>query len=127
MPASKPLVAIAHLETAVLFEDLGHQLDQLGVVVDQKDLALAAFQGVGRNAVVLHELVQRFAGDAAEARAGNAEPLELPVVEATDDGLLTDLADFGGFAGRENGLHAFVHPLLAHGPVARVWSASVPP
>ena len=46
-------------------------------------------------------------------RAGHAEALELPVVEATDDGLLADLADLGGFAGREHGLHAFVHPLLA--------------
>ena len=46
-------------------------------------------------------------------RAGHAEALELPVVEATDDGLLADLADLGGFAGREHGLHAFVHPLPA--------------
>ena len=43
-------------------------------------------------------------------RAGHAEALELAVVEAADDGLLADLADLGGFAGREHGLHTFVHP-----------------
>ena len=43
-------------------------------------------------------------------RAGHAEALELPVVEAADDGLLADLADLGGFAGREHRLHAFIHP-----------------
>ena len=43
-------------------------------------------------------------------RAGHAEALELSVVEAADDGLLADLADLGGLAGREHGLHAFVHP-----------------
>ena len=54
--------------------------------------------------------------------ARDAKALELPVVKATDDGLLTDFADFGGFASRENGLHGF-STLLGAGPVARVWSA----
>jgi hypothetical protein len=34
----------------------------------------------------------------------------LAVVEATDNGLLTDFANFGGFAGRENSFHAFFIP-----------------
>ena len=61
------VVGDADLEAAVLFEDLGHQLDQFGIVVDEQDLALAALEGVGRDAVVLHELVEHLAGDAAEA------------------------------------------------------------
>src|SRR5207244_2298736 len=69
-------------------------------------LALAALEGVGRDAVVLHELVQRLAGDAAKTRSRNAEAFELAIVEAANDRLLTDLADLGGFASRENGLHA---------------------
>ncbi len=105
----------ADLESAVLLEHLGHQLDELGVVVHEQDLALAALQRIGRDAVVLHELVERLAGDPAEAGAGHAEALQLAVVETADDGLLADLADLGGFAGRENGLHGFVHPLLALG------------
>src|SRR5262249_7917156 len=63
-------------------------------------------QRVGGDLVVLHELVQGLARDAAEARAGHAEALELPVVEAADDGLLADLADLRRLAGREHGLHA---------------------
>src|SRR5262249_45212726 len=59
------------------------------------------------NAVVFHEAVERFAGNAAEPGARHPEALELSVVEATDDGLLADLTDFGGLAGRENGLHAY--------------------
>src|SRR5262249_10259282 len=68
----------ADLEAAVPFQDLGHHLDQIDVVIDEQHLALAALQGVGRDAVVLHELVEHLARDAAEARAGHAEPLELP-------------------------------------------------
>jgi hypothetical protein len=30
----------------------------------------------------------------------------LAIVKATDDGLLADLADSGGFASRKNGFHA---------------------
>src|SRR5581483_3667842 len=67
-------------------------------------------RGLGRDAVVLHELVQGLARDAAEPRPGDAEALELAVVEATDDRLLADFADLGGFAGREHGLHAYFHP-----------------
>src|SRR5262249_45355849 len=114
----------AHLEAAVIFQNLGHELNQLDIVVDEQDLALAAFQGIGGNAVVLHELVQHFPRNTAEAGTGHAEALELPVVEATDNGLLADLANLGGFAGRENSLHEYIHPFFpGSGPVTRVWSA----
>src|SRR5262249_26242188 len=106
----------ADLKTAVLFQDLGHQLDQFDVVIDKEHLALAALQGIGRDAIVFHEPVERLARDAAEPGTWYPEALELSVVETANNGLLADLADFGGLAGRENGLHGFVHPLLA--PVA---------
>src|SRR5262249_20715517 len=89
-----------------LLEDLVHQLDQFDVVIDEQHLALAALQGVGGDLVVLHELVQGLARDTPEARAGHTEALELPVVEAADDGLLAHLADLRRLAGREHGLHA---------------------
>src|SRR5262249_42399516 len=79
------------------------------------DFALAAFQGIGRNAIVSHEAVERLARDAAEAGTGHPESLQLTIVKTTDDGLLTDFTDFGGFASRKNGLHASIHPLLAGG------------
>src|SRR5205085_2616931 len=79
------------------------------------------------NPVVLHEAVERLAGDAPEPGSRHAEPLELPVVEATDNGLLADLADFSGLAGRENGLHTFVHPLLAWGQSHECGPANVSP
>src|SRR5262249_23859829 len=100
----------AYFEAPVLLQDLGHELDQLDIVVDEQDLPLAAFQGIGRNAIVLHELVKRLAWDAPEPRTGYPESLELSVVETTNDGLLTDLADFGGLAGRKNSFHAFFYP-----------------
>ena len=105
MPASKPLLTRADLEAAVAFQHVGDQLDQFLVVVDDQDLALAAFQGIGRNAVVAHERVQLVARDAAEAAARHAKSLELSGVEAANDGLLADLADLGRFAGRKHSFH----------------------
>src|SRR5205823_5279351 len=103
----EPVRRDADLEPAVLLERLVDGGDEVRLVVDEQHLALAALQGVGRDAVVLHELVEGLAGDAPELRARHPEALELPVVEAADDGLLGDLADFGGLAGREHGLHAY--------------------
>src|SRR5437899_4733311 len=122
----KAIAGHADLEAAILVENLGHELDQLGVVVNEQHFALAAFKGVRGDAIVLHEAVERFARNAAEAGSGHAESLELPVVEAADDGLLAHLADFGGFAGRENSLHTIVHPLTGPKPVARVWVRRAP-
>src|SRR5579875_2703137 len=100
----------AHLETAVLLKELVHQLDQFRIVVHQKHFAFAAFQCIGGDAIVSHEFVEGFTRNAPEARSGHAEPFQLAVVEATDDGLLTDFANFGGFAGRKNGFHASFIP-----------------
>src|SRR5262249_56779962 len=85
-------------------------------VVDDQDLSLPALQGIRGDAVILHEFVEGLAGDSAEPAARHPEPLELAVVEAADDGLLGDLADLRGLAGREHGLHAFVHPFTGAGP-----------
>src|SRR5262249_38101058 len=92
-------------------EDLAHKFDKLGIIVHQQHLALAAFEGIGGDAVVLHEFVERFARNAAEPGAGDPEAFELSVVETPNDGLLADLANFGRLAGREHGFHAFVRPL----------------
>ena len=89
------------------------QLDQILIVVDDQDLALAAVEGVGRDAVVPHERVELVARNAAEAAARHAEALELAGVEAANDRLLADLADLGGFAGRENSLHGRTTSLLS--------------
>ena len=106
----------ANLEAAVLLEGLVHDVDQFGIVVHEKDLPLAALQSVRRNVVVLHELVQRLTGNPPELGARNPETLELTIVEAADDGLLADLADLCGFAGREHGLHTSIHLAGARRP-----------
>ena len=105
MPASKPLLTRADFEAAVLFQHVDDQFDQFLVVVDDQHLALAAFQGVGRNAVVAHEREQLLARNAAEPAARHAKALELAGIEATNNRLLADLADLGGFAGGEHSFH----------------------
>src|SRR5690606_8288339 len=45
------------------------------------------------------------AGNAAEAAPRHAEAFKLPGVEAANDSLLTNLADFGRLASGEHGLH----------------------
>ena len=105
MPASKPLLTRADFEAAVLFQHVDDQLDQFLIVVDDQDLALAAFQGVGRDAVVAHERVQFIPRNAAETAARHAKALELSGIEATNNRLLADLADFGRFAGRKHSFH----------------------
>src|SRR5205085_520961 len=66
----------------------GHQLNQFDIIIDQQHLALAAFEGIGGNTVVLHELIKRFARDAAKPGARDPKSLELPIVETTDNGQL---------------------------------------
>ena len=105
MPASKPLLTRADLEAAVALQHVGDQLDQFLVVVDDQDLSLAAFQGIGGNAVVAHEREKLIAGDAAKPAARHAESLQLSRIETANDGLLADLADLGRFAGREHSFH----------------------
>src|SRR5262249_14885611 len=84
------------------------QFDQVFVVVDDENLAFAAIEGVGRDAVVPHEGVELVARDAAKTAARDAETFELPGVEAADDCLLADLTNLRGFAGREHGLHSLL-------------------
>ena len=80
------------------------------VVVDDKYFALAAIKSIGRNAVVAHERIELIARDAAEAAAGHTKTFELARIEATNDRLLADFANLGGFAGCEDGFHALNHP-----------------
>ena len=75
MPASKPLEAIRTSKRPSSWRALLIGLDEIRLVVHQQDLPLAALQGVGRDAVVLHELVQGFARDAPElASRGRGSP-----------------------------------------------------
>src|SRR5262249_14338967 len=87
------------------------QFDQILIIVNNQNLALAAIERVGRNAVVAHERIKLIARNSAEAATRHAEALKLPRVETTDNRLLTDLADFGSFAGCEYGFHVLKPPL----------------
>ena len=109
------VVDAADLETPVALQHVGDQLDQLLVVVDQQHLPLAAFQGVGGDAVVPHEHVELLAGNAAETAAGHAESLQLSRVKTANDRLLADLADLGRLAGREHCLHVILPSLCLAG------------
>ena len=100
------VVDATNFEPTVTFQHVGHQFDQIDVVIDDEDFAFAAFQRVGWNAVVAHKAEQFSARNAAEPAAGDAEAFELARVETANDGLLADFADFGCFAGGEDTLHA---------------------
>ena len=86
------------------------QFDQILIVVDDENLALAAIEGIGRDAVVAHERIELIARNAAEAAARHAEALQLAGIEATNDRLLADLANLGGFASGEYSFHTLNHP-----------------
>src|SRR6516162_3167903 len=77
---------------------IANQLNELFIVVNDQCLALAALEGVGRNAVLFHELIQNVARDAAELGPGDAESFQLAGIEAANDRLLADFADSGRFA-----------------------------
>ncbi len=99
------VVGHADLEATVRFEDVPNQLDQFLVVIHDQRLAFAAFEGVGRNAVFLHELIEDVAGNTPKTRSGDSEPFELSGIKAADNGLLADLTDFGCFARRKDRFH----------------------
>ncbi len=87
-------------EAAIAVEDVDEEFDDFGVVVHDEDFAAAGVEVVERYAgVVFHEVDECVAGDAAEFGAGDAETAEAAGVEAADDGLLGNGADFSGFAG----------------------------
>ena len=69
------VVDAADFEAAVAFQHVDDQFDQFFVVVDDQDLPLAAFQGIGRDAVVAHE--QRTA-DRAECGGTGCPARESP-------------------------------------------------
>ena len=100
-------VDAANLEAVIAREDIDEQLDDLLVVIDDKNALLAAFEQLGGDVVGLHEPQQLDTGNAPEARARHTEAVEPAVVEAPDDGVLADLADLGGLAGGE---HLLVGP-----------------
>jgi hypothetical protein len=111
----EPVVRRADIETSVLGEHVAQQLDQFLVVVHDQNFAFAAFQGIGRDAIVLHESVQLVPWNATEPAARHAEPLQRAVVETADDGLLAHLADLRRFARCENSFrtHGFEQSFLA--------------
>ena len=87
------------VEAAVAVEDVDEEFDDFGVVVDDEDFAAAGVEVIQGDAIVFHEFDHGVARDAAELGAGDAETAEASGVEAADDGLLGDFADFCGFAG----------------------------
>ena len=103
------------LEASIAFEDVDEQLHNFRIVVDDKNFGFAVIKDVEWDAVVLHELDERFARNPPEATAGNAEALEATTVKATNDGLLRDLADVGSFSRSEHCLHCHsIHRLDRH-------------
>ena len=71
---------------------------ELVLVARTKEKALGDALDLQHAAAMVRSM-EVIAGDAAELGAWDAESLETTGVETADDGLLGDLADFGGFAG----------------------------
>ena len=66
------------LKAAIFLKGLIYSRDEIRLIVDKQDFSLSAFQSIRRDAVVLHELVQR-SRDAPELRAGHRKPLSCPL------------------------------------------------
>ena len=103
-PCIKTVVGRSQFKSAVPLKCIRHQIDQVLVVVDDQQLLLAALQGIGRDAVFFHEIVEVVARDSAKPTPWHPKTFQRPVVEATNDCLLTDLADLGRFPSREHRL-----------------------
>ncbi len=108
--STETIVDAADIEAAVAFELVDNEFDQIFVVVDDEDFSLAAIEGIGGDAVVAHEGVQLVAGDAAEPATRHAESFKLTGIEATNNRLLANFTNFGGFASGEDGFHSLNHP-----------------
>src|SRR5262249_13548942 len=91
---------------------LRDQVDHRLIVIDDQDPSLPALEGIRRDAVLLHEPVERVARDPAESRAGDPEALELARVEAADDRLLAHFTYLSRLTRWENGLHGRAGPIL---------------
>ncbi len=111
-PRTEAVVDDAGLEPGVAGEDLRDQVHDRLIVVNDQHPTLAALESVGRDAVLLHEPIERIPRDAAKPRAGDPKALELARVEAADDRLLAHLTYLRRLARRENGLHGRARPTL---------------
>src|SRR5205085_7059083 len=101
-----------YLKSAIPFQHVHKQFHNLRIVIHNQDFSLAGIQRIRGNSVVLHKGNQRLAGNSPKAASWNAKALQSPAVEAANDGLLRDFADFRGFTGCENGLHKLLVPWL---------------
>jgi hypothetical protein len=106
---AETVIDAANFESAVAFQVIDDELDEILIVINDQHFPLAAVKRIGRDTVVAHERVQLISRDTAETAARNAEALQLTGIKAANDGLLTDFADFGGFAGRKHSFHALNH------------------
>src|SRR5262249_17854006 len=102
---AEAVVDAANVETAISIELIDDQFDQIFVVVNDKDFALAAVQGVRGDTVVPHERVELVPRNAAKSAAWNSKAFQLARVETADNRLLTDLTNLGSFTGRKNCFH----------------------
>src|SRR5262249_19098601 len=112
-PRVESVVRRFQIKPAIAAENVHEQLDQIDIVVHNQQLAFAALQRIGRNAVLAHKAEKLVARNAAEAAARNPKSLQGAIVEAANDRLLTYLTDLRGLAGREDGLecgHGLNHP-----------------
>lgn len=99
------VVGDADIEPAVGVENVAEHFHQFLVIIDEQSFPFAALEGIGGDAVVLHKPEEDLAGNAAEPGTGNAKPFELARIEAANDSLLADIANFRRFASREDSLH----------------------
>src|SRR4051812_27675790 len=115
-PGAESVVDNLELEAIVVSQHFRDQVHHRLIVVDDQDPPPAALEGVGGDAILLHEPVECLPRNAPEPRSWHPKSAELTRVKTADNGLLTNLTNFGGFARREHGLHGRVRPILrAHG------------
>ncbi len=86
------------IEASVALECIEHQLYKLLIIVDDQKLTLATLEGIGGDAIVAHETIKFVPRNASEPAAWDSKALQGAVVEAANNGLLTDFADLGCFA-----------------------------
>eukprot|EP01026_Neomeris_dumetosa_P051053 TRINITY_DN44864_c1_g1_i2.p3 TRINITY_DN44864_c1_g1~~TRINITY_DN44864_c1_g1_i2.p3 ORF type:complete len:130 (-),score=20.98 TRINITY_DN44864_c1_g1_i2:71-460(-) len=112
-----PRGRLAHLEAAVVRQDIVEELADALVVVDHEHPPLLTLERVERDPVVPHEAHELLARDPPELAARDTKPMQAAVVEAADDRLLADLADLRGLPGREDllVLPSFDGALARHG------------
>lgn len=100
------IVGGSNVESPVAFEGVVHEIYQILVIVNDQQLLLSAFKGIGRNTIVFHEYKKLISWNPAESASGYTKAFERSVVKASYDRLLAHLAYLGGLAGRKNSLCA---------------------